>query len=106
MSQLINLTPHDLAEKLQQGQVLLIDVREPAEFAQGSIAGAQLHPLSEFDPTALPQPQSGQIMVLYCAGGVRSAKAVALCQQAGLACNTHLAGGIGAWKMAGLPVET
>lgn len=103
---IINLTAPELAKKIAQGKVLLIDVREPNEHATGIIAGAHCCPLSCLNPAELPKPQPGQEVVLYCAGGVRSAKALAACCVGGLAYNTHLAGGINAWKAAGLPIST
>lgn len=44
-------------------------------------------------------------LVLQCAGGKRSGMALERCAKAQAAIDTHLAGGLGAWKSAGLPVE-
>lgn len=97
---LTNMTPTDVTEAVDAGAVL-IDVREPNEFASERIAGAHNFPLSQFDPAALP----GGTLVLYCAGGVRSVRAAEACDTMGVAVAGHLAGGIRAWMMAGLPVE-
>ena len=99
-----DLTPQDVAAKLADKSIVLIDVREPDEYAAGHIAGALLVPLSRFNPKALPAT-GGKPVVFQCAVGGRSAKAVAICQAAGLAHDSHLAGGITAWRAAGLPVE-
>lgn len=88
---------------IASGKAVLIDVREPDEFAAGHIAGAHNHPLSTFDPAALP-PAGGKRLVLQCAGGKRSGLALDRCAQAGAAVDTHLEGGLAAWKEAGLPV--
>jgi rhodanese-related sulfurtransferase len=61
-------------------------------------------PLSQFDPLDLPDPQ-GRTVVFTCASGIRSIKAAEIAQAAGRAYDAHLAGGIKAWKAAGLPVE-
>jgi rhodanese-related sulfurtransferase len=53
----------------------------------------------------LPDPK-GRTVVFTCASGVRSMKAVEIVQAAGLTFDAHLAGGIAAWKAAGLPVVT
>ncbi len=98
------LTPEEVAEGLSANKVLLIDVREPNEIARERIAGAVLAPLSQFDPVELPDPE-GRTVVFTCASGVRSVKAAEIAQAAGLAFNSHLAGGIQAWKAAGLPLE-
>ena len=58
-------------------------------------------PLSRFDPGALPKGD----VVLTCLGGKRSAAALTRCQQAGVAVNTHMGGGLTAWKAAGLPTS-
>jgi rhodanese-related sulfurtransferase len=92
-----------LKARLDAGTVLLVDVREPDEFAEGHIAGAVNLPLSRFVPDQLPDA-AGRSVVLQCAGGKRSAMALDKCSAAQAAIDTHLAGGIGAWKSAGLPV--
>jgi rhodanese-related sulfurtransferase len=100
-----DLMPEEVAEGLASDKVLLIDVREPNETAYERIHGAVLAPLSKFDPVDLPNPE-GRTVVFTCASGIRSIKAAEIAQAAGLAFDAHLAGGIKAWKAAGLPVET
>jgi rhodanese-related sulfurtransferase len=100
-----NLDAADVARLLEEDAIVLIDVREPSEHAAERIHGALLFPLSTFDPAALPD-SGGRAVVFHCAAGVRSAKAVAACQSAGLLHDSHLKGGIQAWKAAGLPTVT
>jgi rhodanese-related sulfurtransferase len=100
-----DLMPEEVADGLATDKILLIDVREPNETAKERIHGAVLAPLSQFDPVDLPNPQ-GRTVVFTCASGIRSIKAAEIAQAAGLAFDAHLAGGIKAWKAAGLPVET
>lgn len=100
-----NLEPTDIARWLAERAVVLIDVRETAEYAAERIHGALLFPLSTFDPRALPDPQDKKI-VFHCGSGKRSAQAVAQCLDAGLRYNSHMKGGIQAWKAAGLPTIT
>jgi rhodanese-related sulfurtransferase len=102
--QVQNLTPDEVAEGMKEGRILLIDVREPNETDLERIPGATLLPLSTFDPHAIPDPQ-GRTIVFSCRSGNRSVKACEMAQAAGLAINAHLAGGIKAWKEAGLPTE-
>jgi rhodanese-related sulfurtransferase len=90
---------------MQAGEILLVDVREPAETAIERIPGAVLAPLSSFDPDDLPDPGE-RVLVFFCASGIRSVKASELAQAAGLPHDAHLAGGIKAWKAAGLPTES
>lgn len=97
-----NWTPEQVDAALKAGEIILVDVREPHEFENDRIPGALLHPLSTFDPAALPVGQ-GRKVVLHCAAGGRSAKAVEACMSSGVDVDAHMAGGMGAWKQAGLP---
>ena len=99
-----NLEARDVARLLRENAIVLVDVRERYEFAAERIAGAVSLPLSTFDAQSLPDAK-GRAVVFQCAAGSRSARAVALCQKAGLPHDSHLRGGISAWKAAGLPVE-
>ena len=102
---MVQITAVELNEWLQdetRPDPLLIDVREPDEFAAERIDGALNLPLSAFDPSALPDA-GGRTIVLQCAGGKRSAMALDRCRKAQESIDTHLAGGIAAWKAAGLP---
>jgi len=96
--------PAELKALLDQGEALVIDVREPGEFAAEHIAGAVNLPLSSFDPARLPAAD-GKTVILQCAGGKRFGMALDRCAEAQATIDTHLAGGLGAWKSAGLPVE-
>ena len=100
-----NLSPVEVKKMLDDKSCLLVDVREADEYAAEKIEGAVHHPLSSFDPHALPRPAAGQSIVFHCAGGVRSAKAIAACRQAGLNHNAHMAGGLRAWKQDKLPTR-
>ena len=99
-----DLSPQTVAADLKAQRILLIDVREPAEFAVERIHGALNMPLSTFDPATLPAA-GDKLIVFQCAGGKRSAMAVDRCQKAGHKIEAHLAGGIMAWKAQGLPTS-
>jgi rhodanese-related sulfurtransferase len=89
----------EVSARMGRGEIVLVDVREPNEIAAERIPGAVAMPLSQFEPAALPQAE----VVLTCLGGKRSAVALAKCRQAGVQVNTHMRGGLTAWKAAGLP---
>ena len=98
------LTATELAPLVEAGEIVLIDVRTPEEFAQGYIPGAVNMPLARFDPQALPDPDDGEI-ILYCRSSGRSGQAAArYVEETGLSIR-HLEGGILAWEAAGLPIE-
>ncbi len=102
MTRVIDMTPDDVAAALEAGTITLVDVREDHEYAAEHIAGAVHLPLSRFDLAALPNDPDRPV-VFQCHLGGRSARAVMYCAQQGLPIDSHLAGGIDAWKAAGLP---
>jgi rhodanese-related sulfurtransferase len=103
--QVEDLTPEDVAKGVADGRYLLVDVREPNEVAVEAYPGAVVVPLSGFDPRDIPDPQGKQV-VFACRSGKRSVTASLAAQAAGLTYDKHLAGGILAWKAAGLPTKT
>jgi rhodanese-related sulfurtransferase len=100
-----NLTPQEVEQGLRDGRMLLVDVREPNETAVETYPDAVIVPLSSFDPAAIPDPQ-GKEVVFACRSGRRSVTASLAAQDAGYPYKSHLAGGIIAWKQAGLPTNT
>ena len=73
----VEVGPDALQAMLRDGAAMIVDVREPDEFAAGHIPGAHNLPLSRFDPAQLPDP-GGNRLILSCAGGKRSATVGAL----------------------------
>jgi rhodanese-related sulfurtransferase len=100
-----DLTPQEVVQGLQDGRLVLVDVREPNETAVERFPEAVLVPLSSFDPTAIPDP-AGRDVVFACRSGRRSVTASLAAQEQGFPYGSHLAGGILAWKAAGLPTKT
>jgi phage shock protein E len=92
-----------LAARMARGEVVLVDVRTPAEFAEGHIAGALSLPLDSFDPATLPR-ETGRETILYCRSDRRSGLAAQAVVEALGGPVRHLDGGIVAWQAAGLPV--
>jgi rhodanese-related sulfurtransferase len=100
-----NLTAEEVARGLTEGRMLLVDVREPNETSVESYLDAVIVPLSSFDPAAIPDPKGRQV-VFACRSGRRSVTASIAAQDQGYPYKSHLAGGIIAWKAAGLPTST
>jgi rhodanese-related sulfurtransferase len=101
-----NVSREELKKGLADGSIVLVDVREPNEFADGHIPGALLNPLQSFDPAALPPHKDGQKVVLSCRSGKRSLVAMERARAAGRTDITaHYAGGMLDWNAAGEPIE-
>ncbi|KUL95763.1 sulfurtransferase [Bosea sp. WAO] len=94
----------DIKAGLAANSILIVDVREPHEFAAGHIPGSVSRPLSQFNPANLPN-EPGKRLVLSCAAGVRSLRAMEFAQSAGLDVDSHYIGGFKDWVMHGEPVE-
>lgn len=103
-SEVRNLTPDEVAKGMRDGTVLLVDVREPNETAVESYPEAVVVPLSTFDPAQIPDP-AGRQVVFACRSGRRSVTASLMAQDQGYPYDSHLAGGILAWKASGLPTR-
>jgi rhodanese-related sulfurtransferase len=99
-----DLTPQDVSKGVAEGRYLLVDVREPNEVAVDAYPDAVVVPLSSFDPQDIPDPGAKQV-VFACRSGKRSVTASLAAQAGGFAHDKHLAGGMLAWKAAGLPTR-
>ena len=78
---------------------LLVDVREPEEFAGSRIPGSVLIPVAGFiDASAFKLLPRDKEIILHCHSGIRSATCLALIQSAGFTNSRHLSGGIVAWE--------
>lgn len=82
------------------GEAILIDVRDPEEYADEHIPGAILLPLAGLDAAALPETGTKRV-ILQCLTGKRSATALARLTEQGVNGLLHLEGGLLAWKKAG-----
>jgi len=99
------LSPHDASQKIDTGELKVVDVREPWEFARDHIPAARLTPLGQI--IARPQEALTVDNVLFvCEVGQRSAVAAELAAATGKTHVFNLEGGMQAWRNAGLPVET
>jgi Rhodanese-related sulfurtransferase len=102
--QVHDLTPEDVAKGVAEGRYLLVDVREPNEVAVEAYPDAVVVPLSSFDPQDIPIPRQAGGLCLPL--GEKVGDSIAGCSGRRLAHDNHLAGGLLAWKAAGLPTKT
>jgi rhodanese-related sulfurtransferase len=97
------LTPSQVKEALDKGDVLLIDVREPYEWDAGRIPGSTHIELERLASRADGVP-SDRPIVFSCRLGVRSAMAMQAFRASGWDAY-HMGGGIERWVGEGLPIE-
>jgi rhodanese-related sulfurtransferase len=103
------LSPADAAQLVRDKKAVLVDVREPEEWAETGVAEpASLLPLSDLSGPRLQWKQFlGQVgdreIILYCKSGGRSGRAASVLAKEGF--RTANAGGFGDWTAAGLPVR-
>lgn len=96
----------DLNTQMVEAAPFLLDVREAGEVAEnGYIAGAVHIPVRDVFKNLDKLPALDQPIVVYCASGHRGGMVMSALQVLGYSNVKDLAGGIGAWKKAELPVE-
>jgi rhodanese-related sulfurtransferase len=91
---------------INREDALVLDVREPAEYAKGHILGARNLPVAELERRAAELDKyKAKPVIVTCDSGSRATRAISLLKGRGFANVVNLAGGFGAWQGAGLPVE-
>jgi rhodanese-related sulfurtransferase len=103
------ITAAEAAKLVKEGKAVLVDVREPAEWAQGGVAApAVLLPKSDFDGDQklwkeFLQKNQGKQVIMYCRGGGRSGAVCEALAKQGV--QTANLGGLKDWTAAGLPTR-
>ena len=92
------------ALEAQTDDLRLVDVRTPAEMAQGMIPGAEAVPM-HLVPLRLEEWRNSKRLVVYCRTGARSGQVCAFLQQHGIDQAVNLRGGIVDWYRKGFPIE-
>ena len=93
----------ELKDVLDAGEALVVDVREPDEYAQGHVPGARLAPLHTV-PGLVGELPTDEPVYLVCAVGARSAQAATFLARQGIDA-VNVDGGTRDWYAAGFPVE-
>jgi len=101
-----SLTAARAVQLINREKAVVVDVSEPDEFAAGHVGGAKNVPLGQLEER-LPQVVKNKTvpLVLVCAKGARAQRAVAVAKKLGYEKAEALAGGLKAWREAGMPVE-
>ena len=91
---------------MNREKAVVVDVCEPSEYASGHVVGSKNIPLSQLESklTSVVKNKSTPV-ILVCASGMRSNRAVAIATKLGYERAFSLSGGMGAWREASLPVE-
>ena len=92
---------------INREDALVLDVRDPGEYGVGHILGAKNVPMSRIGAAGseIAAKRKDKPVIVYCDNGNRAVKAAAALRSQGFGRVVSLAGGLGAWQQAGLPVE-
>ena len=100
------LTPSEVVQLINREKAAVVDVCGPDEFAAGHVTGAKNVPLPELEAKLAGVVKNKNLpLVLVCASGMRSKRAVSIAKKLGYENAHSLTGGMGAWRTANLPVE-
>jgi rhodanese-related sulfurtransferase len=97
-------TVTELAQSLDQGDIAIIDVREPYEFTAGHVPGALNIPMATI-PVRLADLPRNRPLHIICESGARSWQVCAFLERQGIEA-TNIEGGTAVWRMQGLPLES
>lgn len=99
-----NVSPAQ-SQAMKNDGALLLDVREPYEFAETHAPGSTLIPLGQLEARLKEiGAYTNKTVVVICRSGQRSARAAALLAKHGFSAVHNVSGGMNAWSAAGLPV--
>lgn len=102
----MTIGPAALRKSIESADSLtLLDVRTPAEFASGHIAGSRNVPLNQLREKAEELSSAGEPIVIICRSGVRARTAHTILREAGVRDLRILEGGVLAWRASGGAVE-
>jgi rhodanese-related sulfurtransferase len=101
-----SLTAEGAVQLINREKAIVIDVCEANEYAAGHVGGAKNIPLSQLEQK-LPTTVKNKALpvILVCQSGARSGRAVAIAKKLGYEQAQSMAGGLGAWRTANLPIE-
>ena len=100
----VDIDTQTVEEIRNRDDVVLIDVREDWEYAEGHIPGATLIPLGQV-PNRLDEIPKDKTVVAVCRSGNRSGQATNFLRQQGFENVHNMQGGMNAWSQAGFDVE-
>jgi rhodanese-related sulfurtransferase len=101
-----SLSPANAVQLINREKAVVIDVGEPHEFAAGHVIGSKSVPFGQLEDR-LPGLVKNKALpvIMVCPVGARAARAVGVAKKLGFEQAQSIAGGLKAWRDAGLPVE-
>ncbi len=106
-SQIVEVSTDDAAARITAPGTVVLDVREPDEYEQGALAEVVHIPRGHLEAQVEARISGHDTpIVVYCAGGVRSAFAAKTLGELGYTNVVSMAGGFGRWKDEGKPWKT
>jgi rhodanese-related sulfurtransferase len=101
-----SVNPTQAVQLINREKAVVVDVCGPDEYAAGHVVGAKNLPLGDLE-AKLPGMVKNKAtpVVLVCASGMRSRRAVAVARKLGYENAHSLSGGLAAWRSASLPIE-
>ncbi|MFQ3633584.1 rhodanese-like domain-containing protein [Roseiflexus sp.] len=100
----INVDVATVHALMERDNVVLLDVREPDEYAAGHIPGVRLMPMGTV-PSRLSDIPTDKTVIVTCRSGNRSGQITDFLRSNGFTNVHNMQGGILAWQRAGYPVE-
>lgn len=99
------VTQLQATQLINQGKALILDVRDPSEFAGGHLRDARNIPFKEL-PNRLGELEKfkARPVIAVCQSGVMSSKATTMLRKGGFTGAVTLDGGMAAWRAQGLPI--
>lgn len=100
------LNPNEVVQWMNREKAVIVDICGADEFAAGHVVGAKHVPLDQLEAKlAGTVKNKATPLVLVCASGMRSKRALVVAKKLGFENVRSLSGGMGAWRAANLPVE-
>ena len=101
-----SLTAQGAVQLINRERAVVVDVRDPEEFAAGHATGARNVPFAQLEQKLPTTVKNKTVpLLLMCASGARAQRALAMAKKLGYEQAQVIAGGLKSWKDANLPVE-
>ena len=106
VERLPQITVHELKHQLDDGNIHLLDVRQPTEWTQGHVRGATFITGAELPARLDDVPRTGRLLAVACGSGYRSSVSASLITARTNVEAVNVLGGMTAWNAAGYPTTT